>query len=576
MEPPAPQKIDRQFWLGLGIIVVAAALMFYSNLSYPLFEPDEGRHAEIGREMLLSGDWIMPTLHWEPYFNKPVLFYWLIAISLSVFGNHGWAVRLVPATSAFVTVLATYFFGCRFVTRRAGLLAALSMILSIGFVLCGRFVIVDSILTLLVTMTLFMAYAAVQSRQLRWHWWIVSALLAGLGILAKGPIALVLTVPVLWAYTWLTPDRTRLRLRHWLIYGIVSLAICLPWYIAVAMRQPGFLEQFFLDHHLERFWSGQDHHKQPFWFYIPVLLAGFLPWPLVLLACLWFLFSRSPRVAVLRTRPLGFCLLWTAWSMFFFSMSKGKLPTYILPIMPAVALLMGSYLEPVLFCAPTAPCFRLARKFMPALLVLIASPVWIVLSFVCWSLGVIPMTGLGISVVFACSIALALVLLWGRIMTPLQIWALGAVLTWVLLAEISTFLVPFKAHLRMPVASAHPVRNLVKKGQMGIVFVGDKYHSLAFQLNNDKALCYQQRKTPQQVREFLQHHPRNMLHVGINFDVSYLEKLLPPGHTARIFCRNQGFNSYLLEISTAQSRQLLPTKANAIPAIRKAPPLHSN
>src|SRR5207302_2855021 len=133
-----PSKYDGWFRRGLVLLVLVAACLLFSNLGYPLVEPDEGRYAEIGRQMLRSGDWIVPTLNQEPYYDKPPLLYWLVAGSLHFFGVHTWSARLVPALSAFLTILATYFFGKQTVGTRAGFLAALALSLMAGFVECGR------------------------------------------------------------------------------------------------------------------------------------------------------------------------------------------------------------------------------------------------------------------------------------------------------------------------------------------------------------------------------------------------------------------------------------------------------
>src|SRR5262249_48323327 len=155
------------------------------------------------REMLTHGDWIVPTLNRQPFYDKPPLLYWLVAASFRLFGTNEWAARLVPALAAFCTVLATYVLGRGIVGLRSPFLAALALGLTVGFVQVGRIVILDSLLTVFVTVALFTAHEAVRGQRLRWRWWMASAVCCALGVLAKGPIAFVLLAPPLAVYVWL-------------------------------------------------------------------------------------------------------------------------------------------------------------------------------------------------------------------------------------------------------------------------------------------------------------------------------------------------------------------------------------
>ena len=253
-------------------MVVAGTLLF-PNLSYPLIEPDEGRYAEIPREMIASGDWIVPTFHFRPYLDKPPLFYWLCAASYKIFGPTDWAARLVPAASAFLTVLLTFLFGSRILGTRSAFLGALTMCLSLGFVYCGRYLILDSLLTLFVTLSMFLAYEAVGRGKFQWSWWIASAVACGLGFLTKGPVALLLLAPPLAAFCWLSRWKTGPRFGAWMVYAFASVAVAAPWYVAVSLREPGFVHHFFWVHNFGRFLYSVSH-PQPFWYYAPVLVLG--------------------------------------------------------------------------------------------------------------------------------------------------------------------------------------------------------------------------------------------------------------------------------------------------------------
>ncbi len=223
--------------------------------------------------------------------------------------------------------------------------------LSIGFVGCGRFLILDSLLAMLVSGSLFTALAAISQGRFRWGWWLVSAGLCGLGVLTKGPVALALLGPPVVAYSWLNRHPRAPGLRQWSAYLAVIAVIALPWYIAMIHRMPGFVQHFFWEHHINRFLSGSNH-PEPFWYYAPVLFVACMPWGLLLFPLGKYLASSSPRIRAWRTPELGFLVIWVGWCLLFLSASRGKLPTYLLPCLPAIMLLLGHYLEKN--CSPFA------------------------------------------------------------------------------------------------------------------------------------------------------------------------------------------------------------------------------
>lgn len=342
-QKPASVESNRHFWVALLLLVVVAGTLLLLNLSYPLIEPDEGRYAEIPREMIASGDWIVPTFQFRPYLDKPPLFYWLCAVSYKLFGPTDQAARLVPAASAFLTVLLTFVFGTRILNTRSAFLGSLIMCLSLGFVICGRFLILDSLLALVVTLSLFLAYEAVASGRFRWSWWIASAVACGLGFLTKGPVAFLLLAPPMVVYCWLSRLKSRPGFGAWSVYLLTAIAVAAPWYVAVSLRDPSFVHHFFWVHNFGRFLYSVNH-PQPFWFYVPVLVLAWMPWGLLLVPLAVYLLKRSKELRATRFLGLGFFVLWAVWCVMFFSLSKGKLPTYILPAWPAIALALGHFL----------------------------------------------------------------------------------------------------------------------------------------------------------------------------------------------------------------------------------------
>jgi 4-amino-4-deoxy-L-arabinose transferase-like glycosyltransferase len=327
----------------LLLLILVPALLLYPSLSFHLFEPDEGRYAEIGREMLQRGEWVVPYLQSEPYLDKPPLLYWLIEISYALFGVHVWAARLVPALAVHGCVLLVYVLGRRSVGERAAFWGALSLALAPGWVSMGRLLLMDSLLTLLTTLALLSAFEAVRGERLRWDWWLLASAACGLGVLTKGPVALMLLVPPLWLQRWLTGTGCRVGRAGMLGCLLVVLAVTLPWYAAMTQRIPTFLRDFIWEHNVRRFLA-PFAHEHGIWFYIPVLLGGLLPGTLLLVPFLRFLLSSDAACAARRTVELSFLLLAGGWCLFFFTLSQCKLPTYIMPAFPMLCLAFGHFL----------------------------------------------------------------------------------------------------------------------------------------------------------------------------------------------------------------------------------------
>jgi 4-amino-4-deoxy-L-arabinose transferase-like glycosyltransferase len=330
-------------WLWLIFI---PAIFLYPCLSFHLLEPDEGRYAEIPREMLSRGDWVVPYLLGEPYLDKPPLFYWLVMSSFRLLGTNIWAARLVPALALHGCVLLTYFLGRRSVGARAAFWGALLLSLAPGFLSMGRLLILDGLLAFCVTLSILSGFEALRGETLRRGWWLLSAFACGLALLAKGPVALVLIVPPLLLHRALTAPRVhRLTVgpRPLLAYAAVVLSVVLPWFIAICIRAPAFAAHFLWEHNVVRFIAPFDHIR-PVWFYVPILLVGMLPASLWFVPLVRFLLSGKPSDAERRSPELGFLLLAGGWCVFFFSLSGSKLPTYILPAFPLLALAVGAYL----------------------------------------------------------------------------------------------------------------------------------------------------------------------------------------------------------------------------------------
>jgi 4-amino-4-deoxy-L-arabinose transferase-like glycosyltransferase len=350
--------------------LLVALLLFFARIRSPLLEPDEARYAEIPRQMLHEGSWLVPVLHGQAYYHKPPLLYWLVMASYSVFGVEDWSARLVPCLASVAMVLISYVWGRGLMNKRAALAGALILCLSSRFVYLGRMLTMDSLLCLWVVTSLALAHKAaggMLSRPgsiflgrgdvdkprkhgthaaMRWITWLLSAFFCGLGLLTKGPVALVLVVVPIFAWQALDRRTARPRLRGWLAYVVIAIGVAFPWYAAVAWQDPAFAQEFFWTHHVLRFVAPIDH-AEPFWFFIPGLMLGMLPWTLLLAPFARYLMRRSGALARRRSGSLGFLLLACLWCLLFFSLGGCKRPSYILPAMPPLALALGCYIDAV-------------------------------------------------------------------------------------------------------------------------------------------------------------------------------------------------------------------------------------
>lgn len=332
--------------LPVALLVLIAALLFFSRLRSPLLEPEEARYAEIPRQMLAAGQWLVPVLHGEPYYHKPPLLYWLIMASYSLAGVHDWAARLVPCSAGLLTVLAVYFWGRRILGWRAAFAGAVMLCLSARFVYLGRMLTMDGLLTLCVITALGAAQIAANGPRLRMRWWLLSAIACGLGVLTKGPVAVVLTLVPVAACSWLDRRTACLPRMMWLLYVAVVAAIAAPWYVALGVHDPSFAGEFFWTHNIVRFVRPIDHPEPP-WFYVPGLFLGMLPWSLLLVPMARFLTRHAGTTANRRHAGLGFILLSAAWCLVFYSAAGCKRVGYVLPALPLLALALGCYVDAI-------------------------------------------------------------------------------------------------------------------------------------------------------------------------------------------------------------------------------------
>ena len=329
----------------LLLVAFCGLLFFYGLGSFGLVGADEPRYAQVAREMLDRHDWITPTLQGKPWLEKPVLYYWQAMLSYGIFGVTDRAARIPAAVDAALLIAAIYFFLRRFRSGSEvdGALIAAGCAGMIGF---ARGASTDMPLAAMFANALISWYAWYDTRSRL----ALAAfyLFLALATLAKGPVAVFLAGVTLLIFIAAKRDWRAISGTLWIPGIMIFLAAVLPWYVAVQVRNPDFFRVFILEHNLGRFGQDLYHHRQPFWFYLPVLLLGLLPWTtwlilaLVERARLLWSGKRAVSVAPEDSWQL-FLLIWLFVPVLFFSASQSKLPGYILPAIPAASLLVSEY-----------------------------------------------------------------------------------------------------------------------------------------------------------------------------------------------------------------------------------------
>jgi 4-amino-4-deoxy-L-arabinose transferase-like glycosyltransferase len=351
------------------LILSALLLLYFSFLGrVPLLETDEARYAEIPREMLSRGDFITPRLNGVVYLEKPPLVYWGNALGFTLFGQNEFGARFFTAAVSVVGILFTYWMGGILHSRRTGLYAASVLATSPYYYVLGRFNTLDMTLAVTLAAAIFPAYLYVSGRKVSRAWLYLGYAMAGLAFLTKGLVGIVFPVAilVLWA---LFARRYRDALRLVSGWGIlICLAIVLPWVVLVQRANPDFLWFFFVREHFLRYATKMHGRYQPFWFFLPIVMAGLLPWMPFLPPVLASLrgrvaefFSREDRI---------FLSVWALFVLMFFSASGSKLVTYVAPVYPPLAVLFGRGLEIWANRGEGRP--RIRGAFVPALLLGVA------------------------------------------------------------------------------------------------------------------------------------------------------------------------------------------------------------
>jgi 4-amino-4-deoxy-L-arabinose transferase-like glycosyltransferase len=331
-----------QRWLIPLLLIVA--VVWFGNIEYrKLIRPDEGRYAEIPREMVQSGDWVTPRLNDLKYFEKPPMQYWATATAYEAFGEHQWTSRLWCSLTGFMGMLLVWFTGARLFGRAAGTYAAILLGGSLFYVLMAHINTLDMGVTFFVTLGICALLLAQHERVdmlIRRNWMMLAWAALAFAVLSKGLMGIILPGTALFLYALAQRDFSVLKRMHWVAGLLLFFAIATPWFYLVIKANPEFFQRFFIYEHFTRFTTKQLGRYQPWYYFIPVLLVGMLPWTLLMFDAAvrtW----REPRADKGVFSPERFLLVWVAFIYVFFSFSGSKLPSYLLPMYPPLALIMG-------------------------------------------------------------------------------------------------------------------------------------------------------------------------------------------------------------------------------------------
>lgn len=327
------------------LALVFGTLIFFVLGRSPLANPDEGRYAQIPREMLAADDWVTPRLNGIPYFEKPPLVYWTVGLAIKLFGPGELSARATPALFGLGGILLTYAAARRLYGRVAGLAAAAVLGTSLLYFALSRVLLLDMAVSVLMSATLFCFILGIREPAGGRRRWLFYGLYASaaLATLTKGLIGFLVTGAVMFLWLLIFNQWKRLRPLHLPTGLLLFFAIAAPWHVFAAQRNPEWAHFYFVHEHWERFTTTGHDRFEPWWYFAPVLLLGLFPWT----GFLW----QSVRSALAggwerrrENADAWFLVLWVAFVFLFFSKSQSKLIPYILPVFPPLAVLIGSWL----------------------------------------------------------------------------------------------------------------------------------------------------------------------------------------------------------------------------------------
>ena len=333
------------------IALIIAGIILFANLGgFPLFDPDEPVYAETGREMLQFHDFVSPRIYGQYWYDKPPMYYWLVAASFQAIGDGEFAARLPSAICALGCVAAVFRFGAEAFGLRGGLFSALILATSAEFIYLGKAAVTDMTLTFFLTMSML---SFCRREYLKFFFF------AGLATVTKGPIGILFPIAAALPALFLPGDFVVIRRSRILLGGLIYAIVAVPWYFWMwRLHGAAFIDTFIGFHNITRFTTPEHPEGAVWWYFIPVLILGFFPWTAILVQAVWkSLFAPFSRSSVFEVSlgysgprlqaVLIFLNLWAAIVFIFFSISQTKLVSYIMPLYPPLALICGWYIDQI-------------------------------------------------------------------------------------------------------------------------------------------------------------------------------------------------------------------------------------
>jgi len=327
-------RFQKLWWIA-AVAVSGLALLWHLG-GYPLVQPDEGRNAEVAREMDAADSWLIPTLNGIPYLDKPALYFKLVGFSMGFLGRSEWAARLPSALFGLATLGVVFAFCKRHYKTARAATAVIVVATSPLYIMYSRLVIFDMALTFFITAAVLAGFCAeMHPGAVRWRWYAAGAAAAGLGTLIKGPVGFIAPALVLTVFFVLEGRHDALRRLFAPLNLLIFSAIVLPWFVAVSYRFSDFPYYGVVEESILRYTTDKFNRNQPLYFYPAVLVLGFFPWSVLLLDPL----SRAGRAYARLERVERLCLLWMGVILVFFSLSHSKLPGYLLILAAPIGVL---------------------------------------------------------------------------------------------------------------------------------------------------------------------------------------------------------------------------------------------